>query len=94
MDDFNKLIIDLENIGTEVDDEDRAIMSLNSLPKSYSTFVDTMKYARETLSFHDVIVALKSKETDTNNCILVPNNGDSLAIKRIPEKNEKTERKE
>ena len=34
------------------------------MSKSYSNFVDTIKYARESLSFEDVHVALKSKEID------------------------------
>ena len=64
LDEFNKLILYLVNIGIKVDDEDKIVIVLNSLPKSYFIFFDTMKYARESLSFEDVHVALKSKEID------------------------------
>lgn len=47
---FSKTVIDLENIGVEVDDEEQAIMILNSLPASYYIFVETMKHARESIS--------------------------------------------
>lgn len=66
VDDFNRLLLDLENIGIKIDDEDKAIiLLLNSLPKSYSTFVETLKYARDSLSLNDVQKALRSKEVDT-----------------------------
>lgn len=32
-DEFNKIIIDLENLVIEIDNEDKAILILNSLPK-------------------------------------------------------------
>ena len=41
LDEFNKLILDLANIGIKVEDEDKAVIILNSLPKLYATFVDT-----------------------------------------------------
>lgn len=79
LDEFNRVILDLENIGIEIDDEDKAIIILNALPKSHSVFVETMKYARETLSFDDVQKALKSKEIDSKQSKdLAPNTGDSL----------------
>lgn len=64
LDELNKLILDLANINIEIDDEDKTFILLNSLPKSFATFVETMIYARETLSFEDVQKALKSKETE------------------------------
>lgn len=43
LDEFNELILDLENIEIQRDEEDKAIIVLNSLPQTYSVFVDTMK---------------------------------------------------
>ena len=54
LDDFNKIVLDLENIGLKVEDEDQAILILNSLPRSFTNFVETMKYGRETLSLEEV----------------------------------------
>lgn len=45
----------------KIEAEDKATILLNSLLKSFSVFVDTMKYAMETLSLDDVLKALKSK---------------------------------
>ncbi|KAK0578324.1 hypothetical protein LWI29_008623 [Acer saccharum] len=47
--DFKKLIQDLESLSIEIEDEDQAVILLNSLPKSYANFVDTLKYGRQTL---------------------------------------------
>lgn len=38
MNDFNKVVIDLENLGFKVDDEDQVIIILNSLSKSYALY--------------------------------------------------------
>lgn len=35
MDEFNRLILDLENIEVKIDDEDQAILLIQSLPSSY-----------------------------------------------------------
>ena len=44
IDDFNKLYLDLENIDIKYDEEDKALVLLHSLPKSYETFVDILKH--------------------------------------------------
>lgn len=53
LDEFNNILY-LENIDIEIDGEDKEIIFLNSLSKSYSTFVETLKYARESQSFDDI----------------------------------------
>ena len=65
MDDFTRLVIEQENIGVKVDDEEQAILVLNSLPKSFENFVDTMRYIKEKLTLGEVQVVPKSKELES-----------------------------
>ena len=62
IDDFNKLIVDLSNIGVEYDNEDKALVLLYSLPKSYETLVDILQHGRETISVEEVVGSLRAKE--------------------------------
>src|SRR6516165_2995933 len=62
IDEFVKLCNDLENIQIKYDDEDKAMVLLQSLPKSYENFVDILKHGRESLSLDYVISALNSKD--------------------------------
>lgn len=38
LDEFNKLVLDLENLDVKIDDEDKVVILLNSLPKSFMNF--------------------------------------------------------
>ena len=62
IDKFNKLCLDLENIDINYDEEDKALVLLHSLPRTYETFVDILKHGREKLSLEDVFGALNSTE--------------------------------
>ncbi|GJV40052.1 hypothetical protein Tco_1418492 [Tanacetum coccineum] len=59
---FNKLILDLENIDIEIEDEDQALILLTSLQSSYENFVETLLYGRESLTMEDVLATLNSRE--------------------------------
>ncbi|KAH9699562.1 hypothetical protein KPL71_024410 [Citrus sinensis] len=61
IDAFNKIILDLEDINVKIDDEDKAMILLYSLPSSYENLVDTLMYERQTLAMGDVKEALSSK---------------------------------
>ena len=61
IDEFNKLCLDLENIGVKYEDEDKVLVFLYSLPKSYENFVDILQHGRDKLTLEDVIGALNSK---------------------------------
>ncbi|KAH9648030.1 hypothetical protein KPL70_025426 [Citrus sinensis] len=53
LNEFNKLILDIENVNIDLEDEDRAPIILSSLPNSYEHFVGTLLYERQTLTLND-----------------------------------------
>ena len=92
IDDFNQLCLDLENIEVKYVDEDKALVLLHSLPKSYETFVDILQHDRDTLTLHDVIGALNSKElqqkVEGKNIA-----GDVLSVKSRPDRRDPRQRR-
>ncbi|KAL6345703.1 hypothetical protein AAG906_017443 [Vitis piasezkii] len=71
LDEFNKLVLDLESLDFKVEDEDKAIILLNSLPKSLKHFKETLKCGRDAITFDD-----SSNKT---------NSGESLTARGIPQ---------
>ncbi|KAG7598335.1 Reverse transcriptase RNA-dependent DNA polymerase [Arabidopsis suecica] len=68
LDEFVRIIADLENTNVTVTDEDQAILLLMSLPRAYDQLRDTLKYGsgRTTLTFDEVVAAIHSKELELN----------------------------
>ena len=63
LDEFNSIIIDLENLDVKIDDEDKAVLLIVFLSPSYRHFKEIMLYGNcITLSFDDVKSNLLSKE--------------------------------
>lgn len=62
LDEFNKIILDLENIEIKIEDEDQALLLLRSLPTEYESLSDALLYGRESLTLEDIQAALFSKE--------------------------------
>lgn len=62
IDAFNKIILDLEDINMKIEDEDKTIILLSSLPFSYGHFIDTLLYERQPLIMQDVKEALSLKK--------------------------------
>ncbi|KAK9067917.1 hypothetical protein SSX86_012028 [Deinandra increscens subsp. villosa] len=62
IDEFNRIVIDLENVDVTLDDEDKAILFLSSLPGIYEHFIDTLMFGRDSLSMEEVLAAMNSKE--------------------------------
>uniref|UniRef100_A0A803Q6S7 CCHC-type domain-containing protein n=1 Tax=Cannabis sativa TaxID=3483 RepID=A0A803Q6S7_CANSA len=82
LDDFNKIVLDLENIGIKIEDEDQAIIVLNSLPsEQYEHFVDTMMYGKSSLTLEEVVTALMSKEIKRKSENSEENAGDGLLVR-------------
>ena len=63
LNEFNSIIIDLENLDVQIEDEDKAILLVVSLPPTYKHFKEIMLYGNGyILSFEDVKSNLLSKE--------------------------------
>jgi hypothetical protein len=60
---FNMLNTQLLNFGVKIEEEDKAILLLASLPSSYDHLVTTLLYGKETLAFEEVTGSLLSHET-------------------------------
>ncbi|KAL5764642.1 hypothetical protein ACOSQ2_017236 [Xanthoceras sorbifolium] len=59
---FEYLIMDLQNLDVKIDDEDQALLLLCSLPSSYRHLRETILYGKDTISLKDVKTALETKE--------------------------------
>jgi len=63
LDEFNSIILDLENIDVKIDDEDKVVLLVVSLPSTYEHFKEIMLYGNNNiLYFEDVKSNLLSKE--------------------------------
>ena len=62
IEEFNSIVMDLENVDIKIDDEDQALQLLCSLPPSYKHFRETLLYGRESITLKDVKAALFSKD--------------------------------
>ena len=55
---FNQIITDLAQLDVKIEDEDRAIILLCSLPSSYENIVTTLTYGKETIKVEEITEAL------------------------------------
>ncbi|CAL9235463.1 unnamed protein product [Arabidopsis halleri] len=62
--DFLRLIADLEHVKVTVSDEDQAIILLMALPKQFDQLKDTLKYGKTSLSLDEITSAIRSKELE------------------------------
>lgn len=65
VDEFLKIIADLENVDVLISDEDQAVMYLMSLPRQFDGLKDTLRYSKLSLTLTDVVTAIKSKELES-----------------------------
>ena len=59
---FNGLITQLANLGVKIEEEDKAILLLNSLPSSYDNLATTILHGKITVELKDVTSALLLNE--------------------------------
>jgi len=63
MNNYTKLLTNLVNVDVKIDEEDKAVILLNSLPdEEYETFTLTLINSRQTLNYNEVLVALVNYE--------------------------------
>ncbi|KAL8465333.1 hypothetical protein ACS0TY_034727 [Phlomoides rotata] len=62
LDIFNRYIDDLEDLDVNMDDDDKALMLLNALPKSLDSFKDSVLFGNQDgVSYDTVLTAVKTK---------------------------------
>jgi len=63
MNNYTKLLIDLVNVDVKIDEEDKAVILLNSIPdEEYEIFTLTLINGRQTLNYNEVSAALLKYE--------------------------------
>ena len=59
---FDRMSMDLLNIGVDLEEEDKSLLLLCSLPGSFDPLVTTLLYGKETLVYEEIISVLRSNE--------------------------------
>jgi hypothetical protein len=62
LDEFNRVILDLQNIELKVEDKNQTLNLLCLLPSSYKCFIDNLLYGQDSLSSEDVKAFSKSRK--------------------------------
>lgn len=78
---FNQVVTDLARLSVKIDDEDRAILLLCSLPPSYEHLITTLTYGKETVELEDITAALLSYDMRKKNNVEKVTHGDGLLVK-------------
>jgi len=78
---FNQIITDIAQLDVKIEDEDRAIILLCSLPSSYEHIVTTLTYGKETIKVEEIVAALLAHYQRKQNAGESYSQGDSLYIK-------------
>ncbi|KAL8471904.1 hypothetical protein ACS0TY_029223 [Phlomoides rotata] len=82
LDEFSKILDDLENIDIKMEEEDKALIILSALPKSFENFKDTFLFGRQSLlTLEDVQIALRSKELQKATDQASSSTGEGLTVK-------------
>jgi len=80
---FNKILDDLANIEVNMEYEDKTLLLLWSLPKSFEHFKDTILYGKEgTTTFEEVQSVLRTKELTKFKDLKVDEGGEGLNVAR------------
>ncbi|KAE8655753.1 Retrovirus-related Pol polyprotein from transposon TNT 1-94 [Hibiscus syriacus] len=88
---FNQIVSDLAQLDVKIEDEDRAMILLCSLPPSYEHMVTTLTYEKETINVEEITVALLAHNQRKQNTG-ESSQADSLYIKGNRDRGRKTEK--
>lgn len=91
IDDFNKIMDDLLNIEVNLEEEDKGILLLNSIPKSYKSVKDAIIFGRTTVTYDEVITKLKTKELQRTQENQGSFNGEGLNVRGRSEKKDQNQ---
>ena len=68
MNNYTKLLTDLVNVDVAIEEEDKALILLNSLPnEEYEIFILTLINGKQILNYSDVLAALVNYELRKKN---------------------------
>ena len=59
---FDWMSMDLLNIGMDLEEEDKSLLLLCSLPRCFDPLVTTLLYGKETLVYEEIVSMLRSNE--------------------------------
>ncbi len=62
LNEFNKIICQLTSIGSKLEEEDKALILLSSLPSSYEHLMTTLLYGNDSIDLEEVTITLLSNE--------------------------------
>ncbi|XP_058784791.1 uncharacterized protein LOC131659650 [Vicia villosa] len=80
---FHKIIDDLRDIDVKIDDEDKNLLLLRLLPRSFEYFMDTFLYGKEgTITLNEVHTAVRSKEFSNVKDLKIEDSGEGLKLLR------------
>ena len=58
LDEFNKITTELPSLEVKIEEEDKALLLLASLPSSFDNIVTTLLFGKKTLKFDEVVATL------------------------------------
>jgi hypothetical protein len=82
IDEFNKAVLDYQNVGNSMDNDHLAILFLCSLPDSYDSIGDQILYCTNSISMDDITSILMLKDLLKNSHLENRGEGEGLVVNR------------
>ena len=62
LNDYNKILADLQNLEVDISNEDKSLLLLNSQPNTYDRLITTLLYGKDEIKFNNVSNVLTNNE--------------------------------